>query len=200
MSLSGMTETAVAEPALSAAGAAEAGKLEDRYEFKPFRYSSHYWILKALEAEKSARQDSGCGNGQRIPGKNLDSARAFGNGIEFDAATAEKARATMTSFRLRISKPLRFHTGGNSTTSCLPMCWNICAILRRFCAGACRRLKNPGKLLFRCQTWRTGLFALACFSENSITWIAEFSTVRICVFYLSSLKELMGEVSCRFWM
>ena len=90
MSLSRTPETALAE----------AGTPEDRYEFKPFRYSSHYWILKALDTEKGPVKILDVGTASGYLGKIWTARGHSVTGIEFDAAIAEKASRYYEAFQV----------------------------------------------------------------------------------------------------
>ena len=70
------------------------------YEFKPFKYSSHYSILKLLEAEREPVKILDVGTASGYLGKILSEKGHYVAGIEKDAATAEKAKAYYHSFRL----------------------------------------------------------------------------------------------------
>lgn len=70
------------------------------YEFKPFKYSSHYSILKLLEAEREPVKILDVGTASGYLGKILREKGHYVAGIEKDAATAEKAKAYYHSFRL----------------------------------------------------------------------------------------------------
>ncbi len=71
-----------------------------KYEFKPFRYSSHYWILKLLEAEKEPLEILDVGTASGYLGKTLRERGHSVTGIEMDPATAEKARAYYDFFHV----------------------------------------------------------------------------------------------------
>lgn len=69
-----------------------------KYDFKPFRYSSHYWILKLLEAEKEPLKILDVGTASGYLGKTLRERGHSVTGIEMDPATAEKAKGYYDSF------------------------------------------------------------------------------------------------------
>ena len=70
------------------------------YEFKAFKYSSHYWILKMLEPEKQRLRILDVGTASGYLGKILRDRGHSVAGIESDAAIAEKAKAYYDSFHL----------------------------------------------------------------------------------------------------
>ena len=70
------------------------------YEFKAFKYSSHYWILKMLEPEKQRLRILDVGTASGYLGAILSDRGHSVVGIESDAAIAEKAKAYYDSFHL----------------------------------------------------------------------------------------------------
>ena len=70
------------------------------YEFKAFKYSSHYWILKILEPEKARLKILDVGTASGYFGKILRGKGHSVSGIENDAAAAEKAKGYYDSFQL----------------------------------------------------------------------------------------------------
>lgn len=70
------------------------------YEFKAFKYSSHYSILKLLEAEREPVKILDVGTARGYLGKILSEKGHSVAGIEKDAATAELAKTYYHSFRL----------------------------------------------------------------------------------------------------
>jgi 2-polyprenyl-3-methyl-5-hydroxy-6-metoxy-1,4-benzoquinol methylase len=70
------------------------------YEFKAFRYSSHYWILKMLELEKQPVRILDVGTADGYLGKILSDRGHSVAGIESDAATANRAKAYYDSFHI----------------------------------------------------------------------------------------------------
>jgi 2-polyprenyl-3-methyl-5-hydroxy-6-metoxy-1,4-benzoquinol methylase len=70
------------------------------YEFKPFKYSSHYWILKMLEPEKEHLRILDIGTASGYLGKVLGGRGHSVVGIEKDAAAGEKAKRYYDSFQL----------------------------------------------------------------------------------------------------
>ena len=65
---------------------------DSQYEFKPFKYSSHDWILNAVRAEKEPVRILDAGTASGYLGKVWRGNGHYVAGIEFDAATGEKAR------------------------------------------------------------------------------------------------------------
>jgi 2-polyprenyl-3-methyl-5-hydroxy-6-metoxy-1,4-benzoquinol methylase len=73
---------------------------ESQYEFKPFKYSSHYWILNALQGEKEPLRILDAGTAGGYLGKVWRNRGHYVAGIEFDAATGEKARQHYDAFEI----------------------------------------------------------------------------------------------------
>jgi 2-polyprenyl-3-methyl-5-hydroxy-6-metoxy-1,4-benzoquinol methylase len=71
-----------------------------RYEFKPFKYSSHDTILKLLEGEREPVKILDVGTANGYLGKILKKKGHYIAGIEKDPAAAEKAKAYYDWFRL----------------------------------------------------------------------------------------------------
>ena len=70
------------------------------YEFKAFKYSSHYWILKILEPEKERLKILDVGTASGYLGKILRGKGHSVSGIENDTAAADKAKGYYDSFQL----------------------------------------------------------------------------------------------------
>lgn len=73
---------------------------DSRYEFKPFKYSSHYWILDALRHEQEPVKILDVGTASGYLGKVWRGSGHYVAGIEYDAATAEKAREYYDAFQV----------------------------------------------------------------------------------------------------
>src|SRR5579863_6920807 len=73
---------------------------DSRYEFKPFKYSSHYWILHALRREKEPVTILDVGAASGYLGKIWKRSGHYVAGIDCDAATAEKAREYYDVFQV----------------------------------------------------------------------------------------------------
>src|SRR5580658_7822622 len=68
------------------------------YQFKPFRYSSHYWVLKLLGREPRPGKILEVGTASGYLGKILRERGHYVAGIENDTAAAERARHYYNSF------------------------------------------------------------------------------------------------------
>jgi SAM-dependent methyltransferase len=70
------------------------------YQFKAFKYSSHYWILKLLERENGPVHILDVGTAGGYLGKLLRERGHTVTGIENDALTAERAKEHYDSFQI----------------------------------------------------------------------------------------------------
>jgi len=176
----------------------EASPPESHYEFKPFRYSSHHWILKALERESKPVKILDVGTASGYLGKIWTARGHSVTGIEFDAATAEHARGYYDSFQIAdletFAFPYRREFDYIVFADVLEHLRDPAAVLRR-CIPA---LKESGKIIISV--------------PNVANWVIRFSLLfgrfdymdrgildrtHLRFFTLRSLKKLMGEVSCR---
>jgi 2-polyprenyl-3-methyl-5-hydroxy-6-metoxy-1,4-benzoquinol methylase len=197
VSVSPPTETAMAEPALAEARTQRAGKVEERYEFKPFRYSSHDWILKTLEAEKAPVKILDVGTAGGYLGKVWTGQGHSVTGVEFDAATAEKAMIYYDAFHVAdletFAFPYRRAFDYIVFADVLEHLRDPAAVLRR-CMPA---LKDGGKIIVsvpNVANWIVRLSLLCGKFDYMDRGILDRTHLRF--FTLRSLQELMGEVSC----
>ena len=193
MSLSQTPDTAMEDPAL-----AQPGAVEDRYEFKPFRYSSHYWILQALDAEKAPIKILDVGTASGYLGK-IWSARGHRvTGIEFDEATAEKAKGYYDAFEI-----------ADLETFAFPYRREFDYIVF---ADVLEHLRDPAAVLLRCLPALKDGGKIIISVPNVANWIIRLSLLfgkfdymdrgildrtHLRFFTLRTVKELMGEVSCK---
>ena len=84
---------------------------DTRYEFKPFKYSSHYWILNALRGETEPVRILDVGTASGYLGKIWRRSGHYVAGIEYDAASAEKAREHYDVFQVADIAVLPEHQG-----------------------------------------------------------------------------------------
>jgi 2-polyprenyl-3-methyl-5-hydroxy-6-metoxy-1,4-benzoquinol methylase len=175
----------------------EAAMQEPRYEFKPFRYSSHYWILKALDHEKEPLKILDVGTASGYLGKIWTARGHSVSGIEYDAAIAEKARSYYDSFQIAdletFAFPYRREFDYIVFADVLEHLRDPADVLRR-CLPA---LKESGKIIIsvpNIANWviRLGLlFGKFDYMERGI-----LDRTHLRFFTLRNLKKLMGEVSC----
>jgi SAM-dependent methyltransferase len=170
---------------------------EARYEFKPFRYSSHYWILKALEHEREPVKILDVGTASGYLGKVWTARGHSVTGIECDAATAAKAKGYYDSFQIAdletFAFPYRREFNYIVFADVLEHLRDPAGVLRR-CLPA---LKESGKIIIsvpNVANWiiRLGLlFGRFDYMDRGI-----LDRTHLRFFTLRSLKQLMKEVSC----
>ena len=76
------------------------GMSEAGYEFKPFKYSSHYWILKLLERDCEPVSILDVGTASGYLGRIWKKSGHHVTGIEFDGTAAEKAKENYHAFQI----------------------------------------------------------------------------------------------------
>lgn len=170
---------------------------DSRYEFKPFKYSSHYWILNALRREKAPVKILDVGTASGYLGKIWRRNGHYVAGIEYDAATAEKARAYYDAFQVAdvesFAFPYRREFDYIVFADVLEHLRDPAAVLRR-CIPA---LKETGKIVIsvpNIANWiiRLGLlFGKFDYMDRGI-----LDRTHLRFFTMRSLKQLMSEVSC----
>jgi SAM-dependent methyltransferase len=170
---------------------------DSRYEFKPFKYSSHYWILNALRDEKEPVRILDVGTASGYLGKIWRRSGHYVAGIEYDAAAAEKAREYYDAFQVAdvesFAFPYRREFDYIVFADVLEHLRDPAAVLRR-CLPA---LKDSGKIIIsvpNIANWiiRLGLlFGKFDYMDRGI-----LDRTHLRFFTMRSLKELMSEVSC----
>lgn len=167
------------------------------YEFKPFKYSSHYWILNAPRREKEPVKILDVGAASGYLGKIWRRSGHYVAGIECDAAAAEKAREYYDAFQ--VADIERFEFSGRREFDYIvfaDVLEHLCdpaAVLRR-CIPA---LKESGKIVIsvpNIANWIMRLGLLLGKFDYMDRGILDRTHLRF--FTLRSLKQLMGEVSC----
>jgi 2-polyprenyl-3-methyl-5-hydroxy-6-metoxy-1,4-benzoquinol methylase len=169
-----------------------------KYEFKPFRYSSHYWILKLLEAEKESLKILDVGTASGYLGKTLRERGHSVTGIEMDPATAEKARGYYDFFHVAdletFEFPYRREFDYILFADVLEHLRDPAAILRR-CVPA---LKESGKIIISVPNVANIVVRLSLllgrfdYMDRGILDRTHFR-----FFTLRSLKEMINNVSCK---
>lgn len=173
------------------------GTLEARYEFKPFRYSSHYWILKILEREREPVSILDVGTASGYLGKVWKNSGHHVTGIEFDAVAAEKAKENYHAFRMAdietFDFPYRSEFDYIVFADVLEHLRDPVAVLRRCIPG----LKESGKIIIslpNVANWviRLGLvFGRFDYADRGI-----LDRTHLRFFTLRSAGELMSDASC----
>jgi SAM-dependent methyltransferase len=170
---------------------------DSQYEFKPFKYSSHYWILNALRGEKKPVRILDVGTASGYLGKSWRKIGHYIAGIEYNAAAAEKAREYYDAFQVAdvesFEFPYRREFDYIVFADVLEHLRDPAAVLRR-CLPA---LKESGKIIIsvpNIANWiiRLGLlFGKFDYMDRGI-----LDRTHLRFFTMRSLKQLMGEVSC----
>lgn len=170
---------------------------DSRYEFKPFKYSSHYWILNALRDEKEPVRILDVGTASGYLGKIWRRSGHYVAGIEYDPAAAEKAREYYDAFQVAdvesFAFPYRREFDYIVFADVLEHLRDPAAVLRR-CLPA---LKESGKIIIsvpNIANWiiRVGLlFGKFDYMDRGI-----LDRTHLRFFTMRSLIELMNEVSC----
>ena len=168
------------------------------YAFKNFKYSSHYWILRKLDQEKEPLRilDVGCAEGYL--GKILQKKGHVVTGIESDPASAEKActhydvfhRADIETFAF----PYRRVFDYILFADVLEHLRDPAAVLSRSLPA----LKDSGKIIVSAPNvanWIVRLGLLFGHFDPAERGILDRTHLHF--FTLRTLREMMGEVSCR---
>ena len=168
------------------------------YELKPFKYSSHYWILNLLEREQAPLKILDVGTASGYLGKILGGKGHSVTGIEYDVATAERARPFYDSFELAdlesFAFPYRDEFDYILFADVLEHLRDPEAVLRR-CIPA---LKESGKIIISVPNIANILIRMSLllgkfdYMERGI-----LDRTHLRFFTLRSLKKMMAEVDCR---
>lgn len=170
---------------------------DSRYEFKPFKYSSHYWILDALAREKNPVRILDVGSASGYLGKIWRARGHYVAGIEYDAASAEQARQYYDAFQVADVEtfpfPYREEFDYIVFADVLEHLRDPAAVLRR-CIPA---LKQSGKIIIsvpNIANWVMRLSLLFGKFDYMDKGILDRTHMRF--FTLRSLKQMMADVSC----
>lgn len=167
------------------------------YEFKPFRYSSHYRVLKLLERETKPVKILDVGTASGYLGKCLKHSGHNLTGIEQDAVAAERAKVYYDSFQLAdletFAFPYRQEFDYILFADVLEHLRDPAAVLRR-CIPA---LKPSGKIIISVPNVANFLIRLSLlFGKFDYTDRGILDRTHLRFFTLRSLKKMMREVSC----
>jgi 2-polyprenyl-3-methyl-5-hydroxy-6-metoxy-1,4-benzoquinol methylase len=170
---------------------------EARYEFKPFKYSSHYWILKMLEREREPVSILDVGTASGYLGEVWKKSGHHVTGIEFDSAAAARAKENYHAFRIAdietFDFPYRSEFDYIVFADVLEHLREPAAVLRRCVPG----LKESGKIIIslpNVANWviRLGLlFGKFDYAERGI-----LDRTHLRFFTLRSAGELVSDASC----
>ncbi|HEV2521233.1 MAG TPA: class I SAM-dependent methyltransferase [Candidatus Acidoferrales bacterium] len=168
-----------------------------RYEFKPFKYSSHYWILKALESEQRPLHILDVGTASGYLGKILGERGHHVTGIESDAATARQAEIYYESFQVAdiesFEFPYRQEFDYIVFADVLEHLRDPASVLRR-CLPA---LKESGKMIISVPNAANWIIRLSLlFGKFDYTDRGILDRTHLRFFTLRSLRRLVSEVSC----
>jgi SAM-dependent methyltransferase len=167
------------------------------YEFKAFKYSSHYWILNLLEREKKPAKILDVGTASGYLGKILKGRGHYIAGIEFDAAAAERARGYYDSFQVAdietFEFPYRKEFDYIVFADVLEHVRDPAAVLRT-CIPA---LKESGKIIISVPNVANFVVRLSLlFGKFDYMDRGILDRTHLRFFTLRSLKKMMSEVSC----
>jgi SAM-dependent methyltransferase len=167
------------------------------YEFKAFKYSSHYWILNLLEREKQPAKILDVGTASGYLGKILKERGHYVAGIEFEAAAAERARNYYDSFQVAdietFEFPYRKEFDYIVFADVLEHVRDPAAVLRT-CIPA---LKESGKIIISVPNVANFVVRLSLlFGKFDYMDRGILDRTHLRFFTLRSLKKMMSEVSC----
>lgn len=173
------------------------GMSEAGYEFKPFKYSSHYWILKLLEREREPVSILDVGTASGYLGRIWKKSGHHVTGIEFDGAAAEKAKENYHAFQIAdietFDFPYRDEFDYVVFADVLEHLRDPAEVLRRCIPG----LKESGKIIIslpNIANWviRLGLlFGRFDYADRGI-----LDRTHLRFFTLRSAGQLLSDASC----
>jgi 2-polyprenyl-3-methyl-5-hydroxy-6-metoxy-1,4-benzoquinol methylase len=170
---------------------------DSQYEFKPFKYSSHYWILNALRGEKEPVRILDAGTAAGYLGKVWRGDGHYVAGIEFDAATGEKARQYYDVFEIANLENYAFSARREFDyivfADVLEHLRDPAAVLRR-CIPC---LKESGKIIISVPNIANWIIRLSLlFGKFDYMDRGILDKTHLRFFTSRSLRQLMKEVSC----
>ena len=170
---------------------------DSQYEFKPFKYSSHYWILNALRGEKEPVRILDAGTASGYLGKVWRGDGHYVAGIEFDAATGEKARQYYDVFEVanleNYEFPARREFDYIVFADVLEHLRDPAAVLRK-CIPC---LKESGKIIISVPNIANWIIRLSLlFGKFDYMDRGILDRTHLRFFTSRSLQQLMKEVSC----
>lgn len=170
---------------------------EVRYEFKPFKYSSHYWILKLLEGEREPVSILDVGTASGYLGEVWKKSGHHVTGIEFDPAAAAKAKENYHAFRVAdietFDFPYRSEFDYIVFADVLEHLRDPAAVLRRCIPG----LKESGKIIISLPNVANWVIRLGLlFGRFDYTDRGILDRTHLRFFTLRSAGQLMDDASC----
>jgi SAM-dependent methyltransferase len=170
---------------------------ESRYEFKPFKYSSHDCILRVLDGEKQPVKILDVGTAAGYLGRVWRAKGHYLCGIEYDPATAAMAEKHYDAFRVADVEtydfPYRQEFDYIVFADVLEHLRDPATVLRR-CLPA---LKDSGKIILsvpNIANWVVRLSLMLGRFDYMERGILDRTHLRF--FTMKSLKQLMAEVNC----
>lgn len=167
------------------------------YEWKAFRCSSHYWILKLLDRERAPVRILDVGTASGYLGKFLTGRGHHVTGIEKDPVTAEEARDYYDSFYVADIEVFDFSGRGEFDyilfADVLEHVRDPAAVLRRYLPA----LKESGKIIISVPNVANIVVRLSLlFGTFDYVDRGILDRTHLRFFTLRSLKRMMSEVSC----
>jgi SAM-dependent methyltransferase len=167
------------------------------YELKPFPHSSHSCILNLLEHETGARKILDVGTASGYLGRTLSARGHAVTGIEYDAATAERARGYYDSFHVADIEAFDFPYRGEFDyvlfADVLEHLRDPATVLRR-CIPT---LKTSGKIIISVPNVANFIIRLSLlFGNFNYTDRGILDATHLRFFTLRTLKEMMSQVLC----
>jgi SAM-dependent methyltransferase len=167
------------------------------YEFKAFKYSSHYWILNILAREKGPVKILDAGTASGYLGKILKGRGHYVAGIECDATAAERAKDYYNSFQVvdieTFEFPYRQEFDYIVFADVLEHLRDPVTVLRT-CIPA---LKESGKIIISVPNIANFIVRLSLlFGKFDYMDRGILDRTHLRFFTLRSLKKMMSEVSC----
>ena len=173
------------------------GMKPERYTLKSFKYSSHYWILKMLSAERDPLRLLDVGTSTGYLGMMLRKEGHYVAGIENHGEWAEQARDHYDSFHVGDIEQFEFPYGGDFDyilfADVLEHLRDPTAVLRRSLPS----LKESGKIIVSVPNIANFVIRLSLLLgrfDYMDRGILDRTHVRF--FTLRSLKKMMLEASC----
>jgi len=170
---------------------------ETQYEFKAFKYSSHYWILKMLEREPEPVSILDVGTASGYLGKAWKKLGHHVTGVEFDAVAAEKAKENYNSFQIAdietFEFPYRDEFDYIVFADVLEHLRDPAAVLRRCIPG----LKESGKIVISLPNVANWVIRLGLlFGKFDYTDRGILDRTHLRFFTLRSAGQLLNDAWC----
>jgi 2-polyprenyl-3-methyl-5-hydroxy-6-metoxy-1,4-benzoquinol methylase len=171
---------------------------ESPYEFKPFKYSSHDWIVKVLDRERKPVRILDVGTASGYLGKIWTEKGHFVMGIEYDAKAAEQARNYYSAFEVAnietFAFPYQCEFDYIVFADVLEHLRDPLAVLRK-CIPA---LKESGKIIISVPNIANLVVRLSLlFGTFNYMDRGILDRTHLRFFTLRSVKQMMAQASCK---